>query len=44
MAKGNSTKSKVKSALWQGFGYAVGAAVFVPLLIMGMNKLGLKIG
>lgn len=44
MAKGSSTKAKFKSALWNGFGYALGLAVILPLLTMVMNKLGIKLG
>ena len=27
-----ATKSKIKGALWSGFGFGLGAAVFVPLI------------
>jgi len=40
---GGSTKSKIKGALWQGFGFAIGAAVFVPIVQMAMTKLNVKL-
>lgn len=43
MAKGTSTKSRIKSELWRGFGTGLGIAVFVPLLTMAMSKVGIKL-
>lgn len=37
MAKGKSTKSKVKNALWMGFGFGLGSAIFVPLINYVVN-------
>lgn len=43
MAKGSSTKAKLKNALWQGFGFGLGAAVFVPLINMIIKKTGVQL-
>lgn len=43
MARGTSTKSMVKSVIWQGIAFGLGAALFVPLFSMVFNKIGLKL-